>query len=422
MKFVCGPAGFRVQGVDDAMQVVIYGKAEQGEVSVGGYARHLLEKAHLEISPHAWDFLSIALSVIAADFTDLRAKSADGWTRLIDLEIAVQDPVFWNTQARALEAALRFLTTDRWTLTFHAGGFGPPPQLQALHPIEDSVVLLSGGLDSLIGAIDLVEQGIKPYAVSQIVRGDGEKQNLFAQSLGLNRLGLNHVAKSPGQQEPSQRARSIIFLAFGLAVATSLDRYHRGETVPLYICENGFIAINPPLTMSRLGSLSTRTAHPEYLGRLQQIFDAAGINIQIRNPYALMTKGEMLAGCRNQELLKQHAVASTSCGRFQRFGYKHCGRCVPCQVRRASFKRWAALHDSTSYVYDNLSLDDNQHGRFEDVRSVGMALANVSQNGFEQWLGHSLFSPFIHDRAGYSAMLSRGLDELGHLHRAYQLT
>lgn len=157
MKFVCGPAGFNVPGVDDAIPVVIYGKAEQGQVSVGGYARHLLEKAHLEISPQAWDFLSIALSVVAADFTDLRGKSADGWTRLIDLEIAVQDPVFWNTQARSLEAALRFLTTDRWTLTFHLGGFGPPAQLQALHPLEDSVVLLSGGLDSLIGAIDLVE-------------------------------------------------------------------------------------------------------------------------------------------------------------------------------------------------------------------------------------------------------------------------
>jgi hypothetical protein len=229
------------------------------------------------------------------------------------------------------------------------------------------------------------------------------------------------VAKSPGPQEPSQRARSIIFLAFGLAVATSLDRYHRGETVPLYICENGFIAINPPLTITRLGSLSTRTAHPEYLGRLQQIFDAAGINVQIKNPYALMTKGEMLVGCRNQNLLKQHAVTSTSCGRFQRFGYNHCGRCVPCQVRRASFKRWGTLPDTTNYIYGDLNIDSPQYGRFEDVRSVGMALANVAQNGFEQWLGHSLFSPFITDRDGYSQMLKRGLDELGDLHGSFKL-
>lgn len=281
--------------------------------------------------------------------------------------------------------------------------------------------MLSGGMDSLIGTIDLVSQGRNPYAVSQIVRGDGQKQDDFAQSLELSRIGLNHVARSPGLQEPSQRARSIVFLAFGLAVATSLDRYHQGDRVPLYICENGFIAINPPLTVTRLGSLSTRTAHPEYLGRLQQIFDAAGINVQIQNPYALKTKGEMMAGCLNQHLLKQYAVTSTSCGRFQRFGYKHCGRCVPCQVRRASFMRWGEVRDSTPYVYDNLSIDTPQYGRFEDVRSVGMAVASAAQDGFDQWLGHSLFSPFIIDRAGYRRMLVQGLDELATLHAFYGL-
>jgi hypothetical protein len=421
MKFVCGPAGFQVRSVEQAMPVVIYGRAEKGQVSVGGYTRHLLEKAHLEISPRAWDFLSIALSVVAADFTDLRARSADGWTRTLELYIAVQDPVFWNAQARALEAALGFLTTDVWTFVFHPGGYRPPPQLQALHPREESVALLSGGMDSLIGAIDLVSQGVRPYAVSQVVRGDGQKQGDFAQSLGLSRIGLNHVARSPGPQEPSQRARSIVFIAFGLAVATSLDRYHQGGRVPLYICENGFIAINPPLTVTRLGSLSTRTAHPEYLGRLQQILDAAGINVQIQNPYALKTKGEMMAGCLNQDLLKQHVVTSTSCGRFQRFGYKHCGRCVPCQVRRASFIRWGELRDSTPYVYGDLSIDSPQYGRFEDVRSVGMAVASVAQDGFDQWLGHSLFSPFIIDRAGYRRMLVQGLDELSNLHAFYGL-
>ncbi|WP_271910239.1 Qat anti-phage system QueC-like protein QatC [Vreelandella alkaliphila] len=421
MKFVCGPAGFQVQAADPAMPVVIYGQAEKGQVSVGGYTRHLIKKTHLEISPQAWDFLSIALSIVAADFSDLRAKSADGWTRTLELHIAVQDPVFWNAQARALEAALRFLTTDIWTFVFHSGGYGPPAQLQAFHPREDSVALLSGGMDSLIGTIDLVSQGRNPYAVSQIVRGDGQKQDDFAQSLELSRIGLNHVARSPGLQEPSQRARSIVFLAFGLAVATSLDRYHQGDRVPLYICENGFIAINPPLTVTRLGSLSTRTAHPEYLGRLQQIFDAAGINVQIQNPYALKTKGEMMAGCLNQHLLKQHAVTSTSCGRFQRFGYKHCGRCVPCQVRRASFMRWGEVRDSTPYVYDNLSIDTPQYGRFEDVRSVGMAVASAAQDGFDQWLGHSLFSPFIIDKNGYRRMLIQGLDELATLHSFYGL-
>lgn len=32
MKFVCGPVGFSVPGAEDAIQVVIYGKAEKGQV------------------------------------------------------------------------------------------------------------------------------------------------------------------------------------------------------------------------------------------------------------------------------------------------------------------------------------------------------------------------------------------------------
>lgn len=54
---------------------------------------------------------------------------------------------------------------------------------------------------------------------------------------------------------------------------------------------------------------------------------------------ALITKIGMLTAYRCQELLKLETVVSTSCGRFQRFGYKYCERCVPSQVRRAFFKR-----------------------------------------------------------------------------------
>lgn len=83
--------------------------------------------------------------------------------------------------------------------------------------------------------------------------------------------------------------------------------------------------------------------------------------------------------------------------------------------------RWGEVRDSTPYVYDNLSIDSPQYGRFEDVRSVGMALASVAQDGFDQWLGHNLFSPFIIDRAGHRRMLVRGLDELATLHSFYGL-
>lgn len=37
----------------------------------------------------------------------------------------------------------------------------------------------------------------------------------------------------------------------------------------------------------------------------------------------------------------------------------------------------------------NLSHYDLQHGKFEDVRPIGMALSNVAQEGVEHWLPHS---------------------------------
>jgi len=166
-----------------------------------------------------------------------------------------------------------------------------------------------------------------------------------------------------------------------------------------------------------LGSLSTRTAHPEYLGRLQSVLDASGLGVKLTNPYVGLTKGEMMVQCRDQTRLALLAAGSTSCGRFQRFGYRHCGRCVPCQVRRAAFIRWGH-QDTTTYIYDNLAKDDADHAMFDDVRAVAMALALAKASGVDAWIGHALSSPFL-DREATRGMLERGLSEFRALHGAY---
>ncbi|WP_244510583.1 Qat anti-phage system QueC-like protein QatC [Microvirga guangxiensis] len=375
------------------------------------------------VAPRAWDLLSLALSVVAADLAGQRDRSPDGWTREFELEVAVTDPSFWNCQATAITEALAFLTTDRWQLRFHDGGMLPAPPRDPAFPEDDCVVLLSGGLDSLVGAVDLVAAGRRPLAVSQIVRGDAEKQVDFASSIGggLTHLQLNHNAHIPGNEESSQRARSLIFLTFGVLAATALRRYHDGDVVPLYVCENGFIAINPPLTGARLGSLSTRTAHPEFLAKLQGVLDAADLRVDVKNPYQLKTKGEMLAGCADQAFLRAQAASSTSCGRFQRFNYRQCGRCVPCQVRRAAFVAWG-VPDTTSYVYEPIGQDDAEHAGFDDVRSVAIAIAQVEADGFDGWIGASLSSRVVGNPGPLKTLVKRGLDELKALHRIYGVT
>jgi 7-cyano-7-deazaguanine synthase in queuosine biosynthesis len=420
MKLVCGPDTFSLPASDAALRVILYGlPLAEGQASAGKSAREDFLRRRLHAAPRAWDLVSIALSVVTADFAALRRLSPDGWTREIELEIAVNEPEFWTSQVATLTALLSFLTTDRWTIRFHAGGVVPAPPRAPLYPPEDCAVLLSGGLDSLVGLIDLCARGEKPFAVSQTVRGDAEKQDQFAAAVngGISHIQLNHVATVPGEAETSQRARSLIFVALGVLTATALAKHHAGEPVTLYVCENGFIALNPPLVSNRIGSLSTRTAHPEVLGRMQQLIDAAGLHVRIENPYATATKGEMLVGCKDQGALRNLAVTSTSCGRFQRYNYRHCGRCVPCHVRRAAFLRWG-VPDTTSYVFTKLGKKDDDHARFDDVRSVAIALARIGSDGLDAWLGNTLYTPLVNNRGALSDMVGRSMDELRALHAA----
>lgn len=415
MKITCALSDFDFASTQSDLNVVLYGYSDNGTYgTVGAALRKAIARSKLSPAPKAWDFLSLALAVVSADLAGHRSRSPDGWTREFNLTISVVDPTFWNAKKAIMENLLAFLTTDRWTLQFVKGGHLSTLKGKPKFPEEDCVVLLSGGLDSYVGAIDLVTGGSHPFAVSQMVRGDGEKQRWFANHIGrgLQHIQLNHNVQVPDPESPpSQRARSIIFVAYGVFIATTLARYHAGEEVTLYVCENGFISINPPLTGGRLGSLSTRTTHPVVISLLQQLLDASGLRVRIVNPYQFKTKGEMLQGCVNQSLLKPHAFKTTSCGRFKQFGYKHCGRCVPCLVRRAAFHFWKEK-DSTKYEYENLGQNDENHSGFDDVRSVLIGITECGELGVTRWLGATLSSALVENKEQLAQTVRRGLNEM----------
>lgn len=253
--------------------VMLFGRSTKaGVISTGLGILQKIDHMRLAPAPRAWDFLSFALAVNAADQALPRSKSPDGWTREIELEIAVQDQRFWHSKRAELDALLRFLTTDIWKVSFLDGGQPAPEAKSLFAPREDSACLLSGGLDSLAGAIDLTARGRKLLAVSQIAAGDKTNQAQFAERIGgLYHLQLNHNAQGWVEGERSQRARSLVFLAYGLLAATSLQIHRNGSATTLFVPENGFISINPPLTPDRLGSLSTRTTHPVFIAGLEEL-------------------------------------------------------------------------------------------------------------------------------------------------------
>lgn len=415
MKFRCAPGAMLTGLPREVAPIALF--EQPTRVSMGSAGTAIVDTCRrLQLAPdrRAWEFLSIALGVVAADLGCQRRGSSDGWTRELEVEIAVDDPAFWNSQAQAVNQLLGFLTGDIWTLSFVGGGNVPAvPQRVAARP-EAAVTLLSGGLDSLIGTLDRASEGLDLVAVSQVSAGDKAQQRAFAGGIGagLFHVQLNHNARPPEGGERSQRSRSIVFIAFGVLAATALDRYKSGEEVTLFVPENGFISLNVPLTPARLGSLSTRTTHPFYMAQLQAVLRSAGLRVKLENPYQFKTKGEMMSECRNQALLQQHAAAATSCGRFARNGFQHCGRCLPCLIRRAAFRKWGR-RDGTGYVHADLSKRDAAHRYFIDVRAAGIAVEAARRFGVERWAAGSLNSAQLGDLTQYLGVARRGLDELG---------
>lgn len=418
MKIACAPTIGGSLHAGDATRFRLFGLAHNpGIGTVGNGIVQALARQGMAPVQRAWDLLSIALSIVAADESSRRDQSADGWTRQIELEVAVAEPDFWNTQTDVLDSTLSFLTGDIWHVRLTGGGLEAPMPVKRKTQPHDAVCLLSGGMDSLIGALDLATEGRKLMLVSQVSKGDKDTQLAFATRIpgAPGHLQLNHNVQLPPQlaqlHERSQRARSIIFLAYGVLAASALDRYRAGTAVDLFVPENGFISLNIPLTPIRIGSLSTRTTHPAYMAAMQRLLDAAGLHVPLANPYQFKTKGEMLVECREQTILKANAFAATSCGRYARNGYMHCGRCVPCLVRRAAIRRWG-LEDQTRYRYGRLAINDSDHRNHDDVRAAAIALEQISLLGFDRWAGTALNSAQLGDTAPYRAVVQRGLEEL----------
>ena len=383
--------------------------------SLGGTLPSELRKYGIVPPVAAIDFAAFAFSVVASDKLVSRADSPDGWTRMIDITIFLSEPEKWNSLKTKIEKMLRFLTGDFWKLDFQ---LAKSPAIQfdyEPHQREnDCVCLLSGGVDSLAGAIDLLSGKRKPLFVSQVIRGDKKRQQHFASSFGEH----NHCQWSIGRlkgTEGSTRARSIAFFAFALLASTSISE--SDKVAEIVVPENGFISLNVPLDSNRIGSLSTKTTHPVYMLLLQEIWDALGITANLILPYKFKTKGEVLKECKNRKLLEDLVFETNSCGKYQRHGLRHCGVCVPCLVRRAAFLE-AGLQDNTQKGYHH---EDISKSNSKDVAAVALAVKQVEISGLNKFIKGNLSFAEPNDRNAYLGVVSRGINELEKLLKSYEV-
>ncbi|UKV13228.1 hypothetical protein L6172_14350 [Thalassospiraceae bacterium SW-3-3] len=399
-----------------------------------GHALDDLNALNLAPTEIGVDLLVLAAHVHAADTRLSRSsESQDAWTREIRLVVPVSDPQRWSTVTSVLSRILNFLTGDRWMVGFRKR----PKDVSALvsprpHPLLpvqfDSVSLFSGGLDSLIGAIDSLHAGKTPILVSHAGEGlvsKSQEQCYDAlkaayDTSGFDRLrvwmAFEHGLINGVESEDTTRGRSFLFFSLGVATGTALD-----TEFALNVPENGFIALNVPLDPLRLGALSTRTTHPFYMARWNELLRGLGVNGRVENPYWDKTKGEMVEECADSNLLKNTVPHSLSCsspskGRWTKKPQGHCGYCLPCLIRRAALLG----DDPTSYGVPNLragTLDTTQ-AEGQQVRSFQVAINRVAKrSNLAKILIHKpgSLADFSNRWDAYADVYKRGLEEVGKL-------
>lgn len=384
-------------------------------------------KGHLNMipnffKPEAIDLYYISLMVFYADRKVLRRVQPDAWTRCITVYMPVLSLDKWNANKKLLESMLDFLTGDHWHFSFRERTLNKYEILRK-EVIQKSkkklsateFCMLSGGLDSFIGATNLLASGHKPIFVGNYNGGKGvsvyQKKVIDLLSshfdYDVDRFYQFFAAPKSGKED-STRSRSLMFFAHAILLASGM-----GNSVTLYVPENGVISLNIPLTVHRLGSLSTRTTHPHFMGMLKQLIANMGLPISILNPYQFKTKGEMVKECLDMQFLKNNVKWTMSCSHPDLGRYKgdpepsHCGCCLPCTIRRAAIMI-AGITDTSKYR--DKKYKDPEHAI--NLKSYRLGLKNYIDHPMNPLMAIQQSGPITERHQDYANLYKRGMAEL----------
>ena len=304
------------------------------------------------IPPVLVDLLEIATYVYCADQATTRGAGntknyGAKWRRRFKFHIPVRVPDVWSSSPvlAALQGTLGFLSDDEYEFTFEELT-DPPAVAQYLDfgprgatvSRPDEVILFSGRLDSLGGAVR--EAAVGKKAVALVSHRSSPKiarrQKDLLKDLGTHcSTRLFHVPvwihkdKALGR-EFTQRTRSFLYAALAAVVARIFDLWG------IRFYENGVVSVNLPTVPQVVGGRATRTTHPQVLNGFAEIFTALFQKpFTVENPFLWMTKAQVVRSIRGAGCgaLIKHTVSCTHVWAMTTLN-THCGVCSQCIDRR----------------------------------------------------------------------------------------
>ena len=320
------------------------------------------------------DLLELAAYVYGADRCISRGRADaveyHSWSRKINIFTKVRDYDFWSDPKvnKVLTNVLRFMMGDNdLNLYFQPGHSTPPTNL-----FDDSrykpyvfesglnVCLFSGGIDSLAGALDLLENGKEKLilACHQSNNANKKTQRVLYKALEKKYQGrvypYSFYCSLQGQRaiDETQRSRSFLFTAIAYALSSSYSQ------TSFYVFENGVTSINLHRREDLLNARASRTTHPQTVSKLKEFYSLLSeTDFTIHQPFFNKTKGDVIefVSSKAPELLS----SSVSCTKasYAKENSTHCGKCFQCIDRRiASFSKKLEKYDHRGlYTFDILS-------------------------------------------------------------------
>jgi 7-cyano-7-deazaguanine synthase in queuosine biosynthesis len=305
-----------------------------------------------EVPDHLRDLLDIATYVFVADRMIGRGgktlpNMGREWHRSFRFIIAVREPDRWNRPEvkEALQDLVGFLSGDNYRFQFVKSDEVPAyPRHLPLSGGEitprrfDHVLLFSGGLDSLAGALE--ELSLTPNRIVLVSHRSSQRvysrQRNLANELFHQFGGRTlHVpveitmTEELRDAEFTQRTRTFLFFALGCVVAEMMG------CARICFFENGIMSFNLPIAPQVVGSRATRSTHPRALRQMTEFANQVlGHKFEVDNPFIWRTKTEVVRLIKQygQEDLIAHSV---SCTHVRKTGPRaHCGECAQCLHRR----------------------------------------------------------------------------------------
>ncbi|NLT50620.1 MAG: hypothetical protein GXX85_06875 [Ignavibacteria bacterium] len=351
------------------------------------------------------DLLEMAGYIFAADRKTYRGGPEDleyhSWARSLNFHFTVRDYDFWTRTdiQNLLKKSLLFMSGDHsYDFNFYKAetdfptSFFDNENFVMDKPENMKVMLFSGGIDSLSGAIKLLETTDAEICLASHQSGfpgTHTKQNtLFEELKRLYPNRCKHFKYECGlceqkAKDETQRTRSFLFTSISFAIA------HTYGQDKLYVFENGITSLNFAETQDLMNSRTSRTTHPKTIRHLEKLFSAiAERPFKIEHPFLYKTKTDVVEVLKKYDKLEL-LNNSVSCSETRGKGpmNSHCGTCSQCIDRRfAVYATEVEDYDEQGlYGFDFLK-EDLEEGKTIKVLTEYIRMAqNYADSGLEEW-------------------------------------